>query len=46
LASAAFHTVVVLSEVMRIHRPANRRALRAVLSRRSRSNLPGEGRHR
>jgi N-acetylglucosaminyl-diphospho-decaprenol L-rhamnosyltransferase len=40
LASAAFHTVVVLSEVMRIHRPANRRALRAVLSRRSRSTLP------
>jgi GT2 family glycosyltransferase len=46
LTSAAFAATVVLSEVMRIRRPENRRALRAIMSRRSRSTLPGEDRQR
>jgi GT2 family glycosyltransferase len=41
LATAAFRAVVALSEVLRAYRPANRRALRAVLSRRSGALLPG-----
>jgi N-acetylglucosaminyl-diphospho-decaprenol L-rhamnosyltransferase len=46
LTSAVFAAIVVLSEVMRIRRPENRRALRAIMSRRSRSTLPGEDRRR
>jgi hypothetical protein len=46
LTSAAFAATVVLSEVMRIRRPENRRALRTIMSRRSRSTLPGEDRQR
>jgi GT2 family glycosyltransferase len=41
VATAAFRAVVALSEALRAHRPANRRALRAVLSRRSTALLPG-----
>jgi GT2 family glycosyltransferase len=44
LATAVFLAVVVLSEAIRFRRRENRRALRAILSRRSRSKLPGEGR--
>lgn len=42
IASAAFGGAVLLSEVIRVRRPENRRALRALLSRRSRAGLPGE----
>ena len=46
LAATVFTAAVVLSEVVRLHRPENRRALRAVLSRRGRAGLPGEDRPR
>jgi GT2 family glycosyltransferase len=41
VATAAFGAVVALNELLRIHRAGNRRALRALLSRRSRNALPG-----
>jgi GT2 family glycosyltransferase len=40
-ASAAYRSVVVLDQLLRVRRPANRRALRAVMSRRRWSGLPG-----
>jgi GT2 family glycosyltransferase len=39
--TALFHGVVVLHELIRAPRPASRRALRALLSRRDRATLPG-----
>jgi N-acetylglucosaminyl-diphospho-decaprenol L-rhamnosyltransferase len=44
LATAAFGAVVALHHLLRARRPADRLALRAVLSRRTRSSLPGEKR--
>jgi GT2 family glycosyltransferase len=44
LSSVVFRGVVVLSEVMRAGRAENRRALRAIVSPRSRAKLPGERR--
>jgi GT2 family glycosyltransferase len=46
LASATFRAAVALSQLARIHRLSNRRALRAVLWQRNWSTLPGEDRHR
>jgi GT2 family glycosyltransferase len=39
--TAVFRAVVILGELMRYRRPANRAALRALLSRRSWASLPG-----
>lgn len=44
LASALFAAVVACNELLRLHRPGNRRALLALLSRRSRATLPGQTR--
>ncbi|NUR30276.1 MAG: glycosyltransferase family 2 protein [Catenulispora sp.] len=41
LATAVFRAVVALNEALRIHRPANRYALRVLLSRKRWATLPG-----
>jgi GT2 family glycosyltransferase len=41
LASAVFRAAVILTELLRVHRPGNRRALWALLSARRWSRLPG-----
>jgi GT2 family glycosyltransferase len=41
LSTAVFRGVVILGELLRVNRPANRAALRALLSRRGWKSLPG-----